>query len=372
MVVVKGKQKMEAGQRKSTWWLFLALVPIAVLGIGAWQGWNWWVRSTAPVVESLGSDSVVEQKPLEILEIPPGVAGQQIGQKLEEQGLIRSATAWNLWSRWLSRQDPNGGYKAGIYQLSPTQPMRAIAQTIWKGEVMQLDFTIPEGWSLKQMAEYFESRGFFSAEEFLAAAKQIPDGDYPWLPNDLPHLEGFLYPDTYKLRGDNLSPEAVKRQMLNRFEEVALPLYQQNGNQTDLSLLEWVTLASIVEKESVVSSERRRIAGVFTNRLEQGMKLGADPTVEYGLGIRQTADRPLTWKQVETPSPYNTYLNTGLPPTPIAAPGVASLEATLDPEDTEFLYFVARYDGTHVFSRTLAEHEAAQSEIWDRREAEKQ
>ncbi|MEO1070350.1 MAG: endolytic transglycosylase MltG, partial [Cyanobacteria bacterium J06638_6] len=146
-----------------------------------------------------------------------------------------------------------------------------------------------------------------------------------------------------------------------RFETAALPIYQQT--QTDLSLLEWATLASIVEKEAVVPDERTLIAGVFTNRLAQNIPLGADPTVEYGLGIVQTKETPLTFNQVGTPSPYNTYLNPGLPPTPIASAGKASLEATLAPAPTDYLFFVARYDGTHVFSRTLAEHENARDNI---------
>ena len=149
--------------------------------------------------------------------------------------------------------------------------------------------------------------------------------------------------------------------MLTQFQQDALPVYQQA--QTQLSLLEWVTLASIVEKESVVGKERRLIAGVFTARLQRGMRLESDPTVEYALGIKQTADRPLTYKQVGTPAPHNTYVNAGLPPTPIASPGLASLKATLNPESTEYLFFVARYDGTHVFSKTLSEHVAATKRI---------
>ena len=179
----------------------------------------------------------------------------------------------------------------------------------------------------------------------------------------LPHLEGFLYPDTYQLDGDAISPEAVIKQMLGRFEQLALPIYQKNQKNTKLDLKEWVTLASIVEKEAVVASERNRISGVFNNRLNKGMTLGSDPTVEYALGIRQTKEKPLTFKQVETPSPYNTYINVGLPPTPIASPGIASLEATLTPENTEYLYFMARYDGTHIFSRTQAEHDAAIAKV---------
>jgi UPF0755 protein len=228
---------------------------------------------------------------------------------------------------------------------------------------MTLSFTIPEGWSIQQMAEYFEQQGFFSAEEFIAASRQIPYQDYPWLPQNLPLLEGFLFPDTYQVEATEVTPRAVVRQMLNRFQEQALPIYQQAQSQKNLSLNQWVTLASIVEKEAVVHEERNRISGVFHNRLQQGIQLGSDPTVEYALGIRQTVEQPLTFKQVETPSPYNTYINVGLPPTAIASPGLASLKATLTPEKTDYLYFMARYDGTHIFSRTEAEHQAAIAEV---------
>ena len=121
-----------------------------------------------------------------------------------------------------------------------------------------------------------------------------------------------------------------------------------------------------MKKEAVVAEERDQIASVFARRLEEGMTMGSDPTVEYGLGIVQTPENPLTYAQVETPNPYNTYINPGLTPTPIASPGIASLKASVDPAPTEYLYFVARYDGTHVFSRTLAEHESAQGKIRDR------
>jgi UPF0755 protein len=150
--------------------------------------------------------------------------------------------------------------------------------------------------------------------------------------------------------------------MLDRFEQVALPVYQENqsGNpKNKISLKDWVTLASIVEKEAVLESERRLISGVFWNRLRQNKRLESDPTVEYGLNIRQTRERPLTLSQVRTESPYNTYLNEGLPPGAIASVGLASLKATLDPATTDYFFFVARYDGSHVFSRTLEDHEKA-------------
>lgn len=358
---------MKAVRSISKWSYYLALLPIT-LGVCAWQGWAWWSWAQSPPKLERSSNTAAE-KAIQI-QIPSGTAAQQIGNDLEAAGLIRSSHAWKLWSYWKRLHDREGGFKAGTYKLSPNQPLPVIAEKIWTGEVMQLSFTIPEGWSLQQMATYFESLGYFKAQDFLAAATQIPKDTYPWLPDGLPHLEGFLYPDTYQLPSDRVSPQQIIKQMLNRFEQVALPVYQQGQKQTKLNLFQWVTLASIVEKEAVIPAERPRIAGVFTGRLQRGMKLETDPTVEYGLGIRQTADQPLTFAQVKTASPYNTYLNPGLPPTPIASPGLASLKAALNPENTDYLFFVARYDGTHFFSKTIEAHEAAKVAIRKQREAQ--
>ncbi len=352
--------EMKAVRQIKKTWYYWAILP-ATCGIFAWQGWAWWSWVSSPPVQA---ESVQSSEDMAVtIKIPLGTYGQQIGKDLEAAGIIRSAGAWDLWLKWLKLQNRNLEFQAGTYRLSPTENLGAIAEKILSGDVLKLSFTIREGWSIREMAEYFEKREFFSAEEFIEATKNIPYSDYPWLPPDLPHLEGFLFPDTYKIIADNLTPEALIGQMLAHFEEVALPIYEMGKTETDLELNEWVTLASIVEKEAVVSSERGIIAGVFSNRLERGMLLGADPTVEYALGIRQTKDKPLTFAQVETPSPYNTYLNVGLPPTAIGSPGQASLKASLYPEETEYLYFMARYDGTHIFSRTLAEHNAAIAEV---------
>ncbi|MGD1853100.1 MAG: endolytic transglycosylase MltG [Leptolyngbyaceae cyanobacterium] len=339
---------------------YVGIFPLA-LGIAAWQGWSWWSWAQSPV--SLSE----EEQPVQI-QIPSGTAAQQIGQDLEAAGLIRSTTAWKVWTRLQEFKKREGGLQAGTYELSSTQSLPEIANQIWTGDVVQTGFTIPEGWNLTQMAEYLEAQGLVSADEFLNSTEEIPYAQFPWLPQGLPHLEGFLYPDTYQLPSEQITAEDIIDTMLLRFEQVALPVYQQTASP--YSLAEWVNLASIVEKESVVAEERDTIAGVFARRLREGISLGSDPTVEYGLGITQTPESPLTLTQVNTPNPYNTYRNLGLPPTPIASPGIASLEASLNPPDTEFLYFVARYDGTHVFSRSLAEHERAQGEIRDRVDAQ--
>lgn len=345
-------------------WLSLGLL-LLVLGSG-WQSWRWWSWAKAPLWQ--GDQELAPQIQVEI---PSGTSSQAIGQRLQGAGLIRSSLAWNLWAQVLQvrsqwQHQEAGYFQAGVYRLSPTQSLEDVANTIWLGQTATLRITIPEGWSLQRMAQYFQDQGFFSASEFLAASRGIPQDEFPWLPPNLPHLEGFLYPDTYDLPYGTITPDVVIRPMLQRFEQVALPEYQASSQSR--SLLDWVILASIVEKEAVVPPERRRIAGVLANRLDLGMLLQVDPTVEYGLGIQQTPDRPLTLSDVQTPSPYNTYLNPGLPPTPIASPGLESLKAVLDPETTDYLYFVARYDGTHVFSTTLEAHEAAQAAIRDARD----
>jgi len=373
---------MTLASRISKWFFYLVLLP-AVIGVCGWQGWAWWSWASAPAAASTSgssaadadntnsastvADQVADQTVQ--LQIPPGSTAAEIGETLESVGLIRSLTAWNLWTRWQTLQDRGGSFQAGTYELSPTNSLPQIASQIWSGQVVEGSFTIPEGWSIRQMAALFEEQDFFTADEFIAATQQIPRDRYPWLPEGISQLEGFLYPDTYEVAGE-VTPETIVDQMLTRFEQVALPVYEQQQANTPYTFLEWVTLSSIVEREAVVTEERPLIASVFARRLREDIPLGADPTVEYALGVQQTEDQTLTLDQVNTPSPYNTYINAGLPPAPIASPGLSSLEVSLNPPDTEYLYFVARYDGTHVFSRTLAEHEAAQAAIQDGRAAQ--
>ncbi len=360
------RQRRKSTDRKRSTRLFrrlgIGLSGVCLLtAFGAGAAGMWWQSAIAPAQQSTAEKSQIQ--------IPEGTSAQEIGLMLQKKGLIHSQNAWKLWTRWSMLREPQAGFQAGTYQLSPQDSLDTIAQIIWTGKVLEDNFTIPEGWSMKQMANYFEGQGWFTAAEFLDAAKQVDRERYPWLPANLPFLEGFLYPDTYQIPTDQRTAGATINVMLKRFEQIALPLYEkQTGDKP--SLLDWVTLASIVEQESVVDDERTEIAGVFWNRLRQNITLGADPTVEYGLGISQTPDQPLTYAQVKRPSPYNTYINPGLPPTPIASPGVESLKATLNPATTENLFFVARYDGTHVFSRTLAEHERAIATIRKQRNAQ--
>jgi UPF0755 protein len=319
------------------------------------------------------SDPKIEPKI--IINIPPGAPLQLIGDRLERAGVIRSSLALRLWVRISEAPSP----QAGNYQFSTNQSLSEVVAKMQSSNQLEVRFTIAEGWSIAQIGAYFEQQGYFAAKDFAIAATKVQNykAKYPWLSqNPISNLEGYLFPDTYQLPPTQITPERVINLMLNQFEQAALPLYQKhlvqkpnlktaakNSSKTKpvpkFSLHEWVTFASMVEKEAVLSEERAQIAGVFANRLRLGMRLESDPTVEYGLGIKQTVAQPLTYKQVATPNPYNTYFNFGLPPGAIAAPGLASLTASLQPANTEDLFFVARYDGSHIFSRTYEEHKLA-------------
>jgi UPF0755 protein len=343
---------------------YLLFLPV-FLGIISWQTWIVWSWMLSPVN---GEKKDFENTKNEIqLSISSGTASQQIGIELEKTGLIRSVIAWKIWTIWLKINDKNGQFQAGNYQFSTNESLPEIAYKIREGKVMETSFTIPEGWKISQIANYFEFLGYCSADKFIKATRNIPRDKFSWLPEKLLHLEGFLYPDTYVIPTGSFTPEYLINIMLKRFETEALPLYNQAKSNTKFSLFDLVTLGSIVEKEAVIPEEREIIAGVFINRLRIGMPLQTDPTVEYGLGIKQTADRPLTIKEVRTKNSYNTYINSGLPPSPIASPGKASLQAVLTPKKTEYLYFVARYDGTHVFSKTLTDHNRATIQIRQQR-----
>jgi len=341
-------------------WLILA--PLALLTLLSGGSLAWWSNITAPPTSDPNA------KPISI-QIESGKTIQAIGQELETKGVIKSQLAWKLWTSWQAKQG-KGSPQKGSYEIAPNQPLSAVATQIIEGKVVLAGFTIREGWNIKQMGDYFEKQGLFRAADFIAATKDIPKDKFPWLPDGLPHLEGFLFPETYKLPTEMITPKGVITQMLDQFEQVALPEYQQAAT-TKLSLLEWVSLSSVVEKEAVVEIERPKIAGVFTTRLAKNMRLESDPTVEYGLGIKQTADRPLTFAQVKLPNPYNTYMNPGIPPGPIASPGIGSLKAVLNPERTDLLFFVAKYDGTHIFSKTLFEHVVATKAIRQQRQSGK-
>jgi UPF0755 protein len=230
--------------------------------------------------------------------------------------------------------------RAGEYVFNPGLTPPEVLKALLEGDFATRRITIPEGWSAKEIAKYLASQGLVREDVFLEKARG---------------LEGRLYPDTYEIYRPKDEDEVIKR-LTDRFEEVWNKEFAARASFVGMPRNEVVTLASIVEKETGKAEERPLIASVFLNRLLRGIPLATDPTVIYGI---PNFDGNLTKQHLSTPGPYNTYLNLGLPPTPIANPGAESIRAVLYPAMSEYLYFVSKNDGSHHFSKTEAEHNAA-------------
>ncbi|MDW7710141.1 MAG: endolytic transglycosylase MltG [Deferrisomatales bacterium] len=280
------------------------------------------------------------------VEIPAGAGGGTVARLLTEAGLGSWEQGTRLGLRVWGRPDR---LKAGTYSFAAPVRLVDVFADLEAGRVELVAVTLPEGSNLREIAAALESAGILEAEPFLRLARD-PEAPARWgLPG--PTLEGYLFPDTYRFaRG--LEPETVAEALILRFREVTAPLTAE-AEAAGLDLGAWVTLASIVEKETGAPEERSLVSAVFHNRLTRGMRLQSDPTVIYGV---EGLEGRLRRVHLQTDTPYNTYTRPGLPPGPIASPGRASLEAALRPAPVPFLFFVSRNDGTHVFSITYDEH----------------
>lgn len=298
--------------------------------------------------------SVAQGETITVL-IPEHASSRDVAKILHARGLIKSPQAFTLYTRW---RGVDGRLKAGEYKFQPPLSVPEIVHQLIRGQPEEtVKVTVPEGYTVEQIAGLLAEKGIVSKEAFLAEAERGSFG-YSFLaglPAGPGRLEGCLFPDTYYL-SKNISAHEVINLMLGRFQqEIASLNYVRRAEQAGLTLREAVIIASLVEREAKVDEERPVIAGVILNRLRIGMPLQVDATVQYALG----GHRPqLTYQDLEVDSPYNTYKITGLPPGPIASPGRASLLAVVNPEQTNYLYYVAKPDGTHAFARTLAEHNA--------------
>jgi UPF0755 protein len=314
----------------------------------------------------------VDQRPVRF-EVAPGTPARTIAKQLVSAGLITDDLLFEAYVRvnGLANQ-----LEAGTFILNPSMTMVEIVEILQHSEATSVTITMPEGWRLEQVAEYLEQAKIFDDPAAVETYRtQAMTGDltgldpssYPFL-QDRPagtSLEGYLFPDTYEIPAAGATPVDVLSRQLDIFAERVVPAYESAiaSGTTTLDLYSVLTLASIVEREAVVPEERADIAGVYLNRLAQGIRLEADPTVQYAMGYQ--ADSGQWWK---TPvfleeyssviSPYNTYLNDGLPPGPIASPGLDSIEAVLNPSQHDYVYFVALPDGSgkHVFASTFEEH----------------
>lgn len=283
------------------------------------------------------------------VEIPQGAGYSQVLDDLAAKGIA----PWRLGNRLALRLA--GGpkaLKAGVYRFSGTVSVAKAFEDFARGRVDLVSVTFPEGMTAREMAAVLGASGVTDGAKFAEMAYATDSAVKYGLAG--PTLEGYLFPDTYKF-ARKIPPQAVMDVMIARFKAVAAEV-SPALRAGSLDLAGWVTLASIVEKETGRASERPIIASVFLNRLRIGMKLQTDPTVIYGI---RNFDGNIRKADLLRDTPYNTYTRSGLPPGPIANPGRGSLEAVLRPANSEFLYFVSKNDGSHYFSRTLGEHNQA-------------
>lgn len=295
----------------------------------------------------------------QVLVVQEGWNLREVAEELQKRNIITNKALFMFWARVK-------GYgrrlRAGEYRLGPGMSPIRILEKLARGEILTHVVTIPEGFTKDQIGELLEKKGILEKQKFLALADNRNLVQAYGFSG--PSFEGYLYPDTYHFaRG---SPaRLVISTMVHRFQTVFEPL-KARMEAVGMSQEEVVILASIVEKETGLEKERPLIASVFLNRLKRRMRLASDPTVIYGIA---DFDGNLTRKDLEEKTPYNTYMNYGLPPGPIANPGVAAIRAVLYPAETDYLYFVSKNDGSHRFSRTLAEHNRAVQIFQKRRHA---
>jgi UPF0755 protein len=352
-------------------WLGLCLLLITLAGC---SGGGERVRQAylSANQDSLHRPASVDDTPVRFV-VEPGTPARTIGQNLQNEGLIRDDM---LFEAYVRVNGLTNRLEAGTFILNPSMTMLEIVDALQHAHADSVTVTIPEGWRLEQVADFLaEAEVFDDPAEAMAYRDRALAGDlegldvtrYPFLQTRPAgaSLEGYLFPDTYELPAEGATHLDLISRQLDNFQARIVPVYETAVEEgtTDMDLFSVLIIASIVEREAVVGSERGAIAGVYLNRLAIDMRLEADPTVQYAMGYQ--ADRDQWWK---TPvfleeysavdSPYNTYLYGGIPPGPIAAPGVESIRAVLYPEEHTYIYFVATPDGTgaHVFAETWDEH----------------
>lgn len=294
------------------------------------------------------------------IELPLGSSVESISKQLEQKGVIKSGLAFRIYSKLEGLEDK---YKAGIYYLDSGMDIEEITNLIQHGKGFKeiVKFTIPEGYEVRMIVDRLVEFGLGEKDRFFDVINNYPF-DYDFLQNisnNTVPLEGYLFPDTYEVYKEAKEEEIIEK-MLERFDNIFIDDYKKRASELNMSVNEIVTLASIIEREAKADEERKVVSSVFHNRLNINMMLRSCATVQYVLKERKEV---LLYKDLEVESPYNTYKNLGLPPGPIASPGIKSIEAALYPDDTDYLYFVANKDGTHFFSKTLNEHLEAQKRI---------
>lgn len=321
--------------------LLLILVVIA-LGAAGGGAYLLWTRMHQPFQAFEGEQFV---------QIPTGSGSRAIGRRLADAGVVPDSWTFRAAVRWSGRGQ---ALQAGEYRFADAASPLEIVERLARGDVYTIAITFPEGLTIDEMAEVFESRGLGTAQSFRDAARDV--SAIAALDPAARDLEGYLFPETYPV-ARRVDAAALVGVMVERFKSVYAEV-TSGAPRTELTTRQVVTLASLVEKETARADERPVVAAVYRNRLAIGMGMQADPTVIYALRKRGKYDGNIRRVDLGIDSPYNTYRYRGLPPGPIAAPGRAALAAALAPAAAKYLYFVSRNDGSHVFAETLREHNA--------------
>lgn len=304
-----------------------------------------------------------------LVTIPRGASVGKISNILKEQKLIKNTFLFKVTVKLMKKEN---NFSYGHFYVETESSMKEIIQQLQNPQnLATVKITIPEGKNIFQIDKILKESGIINKNEFIkfvSNKKKFQDiiNSNPYLKKDaeLKNLEGFLFPDTYKLPID-ITVKKIVQTMFNNFNKKVLPIYEQAKKANKLpkrlgktlSFYKLISLASIVELEAVNPKERPIIASVFLNRMNRRMILGSCPTVKYAMILQgKPWPKKLLYKDTEIESDYNTYKNSGLPPSPIASLGLASIKAVLNPAKTNYLYFVSKLDGTHHFSKTEQEH----------------
>jgi UPF0755 protein len=298
---------------------------------------------TQPVTSPAGEEFVITVK--------SGMAANEIGELLYQQGAIKSVFMFHIIAKM---QGMANSLQAGEYVLNKNMTVQQIVSMLAKGETVHQQITIPEGYTVEQIAKLIQEKQLGSATKFKTLAQNaVP---YSYMVNDNPNVvykaEGYIFPNTYQFT-KNTTEEQLLNMMISQFDKQFNESMRNRAKEMGLSIKDVIILASLVEKEALLADDRPVIAGVFLNRLKQGMPLQSCATIQYILGYPKAE---LSVEDTEISSPYNTYQHMGLPPGPIANPGIASINAVLYPKETNFVYFVADKQGAHHFSKTYEEH----------------
>ncbi len=316
------------------------------------------------VLSSADSPANPDDRSLQTFTVRPGDSAASISDRMQAAGLIKNSLAFKLMAE---SKGVAGDLAAGQYELSPSMRPSEILDVITAGRVKAGPLvTIPEGWRSEEIAERVATRGIGTMDEFMAVVRagKIATPLVSKRPAGT-SLEGYLFPDSYQVDAKTTA-EDLSTRMVDEFESKFSTDLRQKAEARGMTVFQIVTMASIIEREAVVPSERPLMAGVFYNRLKLDMKLDTDPTVQYAVASVDPSSHlkygwwktGLTQEDLEVDSPYNTYKYSGLPPGPICNPGLASLVAAIDPTPSDYLYFVAKPDGSHAFAKTLEEHNA--------------